>query len=185
MNRRALTQTLGLFVGGAAVGAVLAGTVGASAQSGGSPAPTGYAAAAGAPGPGFGFDHHRRPGLPQTGKVTTVGSDSVTIQTSSGTKTYAVDDKSDIDKNGEATLEDLVAGDAVRFAVRPGTSTIAVLHTGDEAKNTPAGRPGLDPRRGPDRRHGPCPGGHGPDGGQGHDGGTPTPAPSATASSNT
>ena len=30
---------------------------------------------------------------------------------------------SDIDKNGEATLSDLKAGDAVHFAVRPGTST--------------------------------------------------------------
>jgi hypothetical protein len=103
--------------------------------------------------------------------VTAVGTSSVTIKSSSGTKTYAVDANSDIDKNGEAKLSDLSPGDAVHFAVRPGTSTIAVLHAGDEAKNMP-------PLRGMrDGRHGPCPG-MGPGGGV-----PPAPQPSASTSS--
>jgi len=108
----------------------------------------------------------------QAGTVTGVGAKSVTIKSGSATKTYAVDANSDIDKNGEAKLSDLKAGDAVHFAVRPGTSTIAVLHAGDEALNRPgfgAGHPG-----------GPCPGmdGH-------HDGDRPAPgaSPAPTTSS--
>jgi hypothetical protein len=64
----------------------------------------------------------------------------VTIKTSAGTKTYAVTASSDIDKNGEATLSDLKAGDAVRFDVVPNTSTIGHLHAGDEALARPSGR---------------------------------------------
>src|SRR5207302_10929401 len=100
-----------------------------------------------------------------------VGAKSVTIKSGSATKTYGVDTNSDIDKNGEAKLSDLKSGDAVHFAVRPGTSTIAVLHAGDEALNRPAfgaGGPG-----------GPC-----PSGGD-HDGDHPawgaSPAPSTNA----
>lgn len=106
----------------------------------------------------------------QAGTVTAVGTKSVTIKSGSSTKTYAVDANSDIDKNGEAKLSDLTAGDAVHFAVRPGTSTIAVLHAGDEALNRPgfgSGRPG-----------GPCPGmdGH-------HDDDHPAPGASPAPSS--
>jgi hypothetical protein len=104
----------------------------------------------------------------QAGTVTAVGASSVTIKSAAGTKTYAVDADSDIDKSGEAKLSDLKAGDAVHFAVRPGTSTIAVLHAGDEARDAP--------RFG--RHHdGPCPGGPGGPGGSG-------PRPSASPSSN-
>lgn len=103
----------------------------------------------------------------QAGTVTAVGTTSVTIRSASGTKPYTVDANSDIDKSGEAKLSDLKAGDAVHFAVRPGTSTIAVLHAGDEAKNMPAGG----------RHHGPCPGGRmGPG-----DGPQPNAAPSSNA----
>jgi hypothetical protein len=108
----------------------------------------------------------------QAGTVTAVGSKSVTIKTTDGTKTYAVDAQSDIDKNGEAKLSDLKVGDAVHFFVRPGTSTIAVLHAGDEAKNGPGFGRG---------HHGPCPGmdGDGP-GGMG-----PRPSASPTPTSTT
>jgi hypothetical protein len=45
-----------------------------------------------------------------------MGSGSVTIKTATGTTEYAVPGDSDIDKNGEATLSDLAAGDAVTFS---------------------------------------------------------------------
>jgi len=109
----------------------------------------------------------------QAGTVTAVGAKSVTIKSGTSTKTYAVDANSDIDKNGEAKLADLKSGDAVHFAVRPGTSTIAVLHAGDEALNRPAfggGHPG-----------GPCPaGGHGDGDGDGPAAGA-SPAPTSSS----
>jgi preprotein translocase subunit YajC len=74
--------------------------------------------------------------LSLSGTVTAVGSSSVTIKTSTGTTEYKVD--SDIDKNGEAKLSDLRAGDAVRFSVTP-SNVIAILHAGDEALNRPQG----------------------------------------------
>jgi hypothetical protein len=150
-QRRTAWQAAGLVVVGAVAGGVLATQVAASASSG---TPTATTAAYGeAPGAApFAPGPHRGFGLPQSGTVTAVGSNSVTIQTSNGTHTYAVDGRSDIDKNGEAALKDLVKGDKVRFALRPGTSTIAVLHAGDEAKDAP----GMGPGRGPGG-HGPCP----------------------------
>ena len=147
MSRRMLAQAGGLFAAGALVGGIVAGTVGASASPSATgptgPTPGGYGAYGGygmGPGGHWMDGHHGMRGfrLGQSGTVTSVGSSSVTIQTSSGTKTYAVDGTSDIDKNGDAKLSDLKAGDKVRFGVRPGTSTIAVLHAGDEAKNMPA-----------------------------------------------
>ena len=73
-----------------------------------------------------------------SGTVTAVGSASVTVQTSSGTKTYSVTRSSDIDKNGEAALSDLAVGDAVTFSVTGANSDqIDRLHTGDEARNVP------------------------------------------------
>jgi hypothetical protein len=177
-SRRTALQASGLVLAGAVAGGVLAATIGASASPSAAPsAPYAggtYAAGPGAPGSGFGGPdgHGMRPFGPMaTGTVTAVGSASVTVKSASGTKTYAVDANSDIDKNGEAKLSDLKAGDAVRFAVRPGTSTIAVLHAGDEAKDGP----------GFGRHHGPCPGmggapGTGPDGGSGT-----RPSPSATS----
>lgn len=167
-SRRTAFQAAGLVLAGAVAGGVLAATVGASA---GTPAATGgYDRGAASTYAAAGPDgHHRGPRPPmQAGTVTAVGASSVTIKSAAGTKTYAVDADSDIDKSGEAKLSDLKAGDAVHFAVRPGTSTIAVLHAGDEAKNAP--------RFG--RHHdGPCPGGPGrPDGS--------VPRPDASPSSN-
>jgi len=67
----------------------------------------------------------------------------VTIKTSAGTTTYAVTSGNDIDKNGEATVSDLTAGDAVTFSVDSATSkTIDKLHAGDEARNMPSGTSG-------------------------------------------
>lgn len=177
-SRRTKLQAGGLLLAGAVAGGVLAATVAASATSPGAthPSPASYAAGPGAGGPGAGGPgpDSMRPHLPLalSGTVTSVGPASVSIHTSSGTKTYAVDAQSDIDKNGEAKLSDLVSGDKVRFAVRPGTSTIAVLHTGDESKNMPPMGPG-----------GMGPGGMGP-GGRHHDGpwgdGHPSAAPTTS-----
>jgi Cu/Ag efflux protein CusF len=75
--------------------------------------------------------------------VTAVGANSVTIKTSSGTKTYGVTSTSDIDKNGEAKLSDLKVGDAVRFDTSTvnGKAVIDHLHAGNEALDRPAGPP--------------------------------------------
>jgi hypothetical protein len=188
--RRAHYSLLALFAGGAVAGAVLGGAIAASAASGGaaaSAASGGTASGSGAVRPdrhhvGLGF------GSVSFGTVTAVGAASVTIRTSTGSATYGVDGNSDIDKNGESTLADLAVGDAVRFVLRPGTTTIAVLHAGDEAKNRPAGAPpagapGAASRPG----HGPCPDGHGDGDRGGAPGGTartPT-TPSVTPSSGT
>ena len=147
LSRRTAVQAGGLLLVGAAAGAVLAATVGASASSSPSPSAS-YAAgdAPGAPGHGWRGGPH---GLPLTGTVSSVGPGSVTITVNGASKTYVVDGNSDIDKNGEAKLSDLAAGDAVRFAVRPDGKTIAVLHAGDEAKDRPAGPPGGMPGSAP------------------------------------
>jgi Cu/Ag efflux protein CusF len=88
-------------------------------------------------GPGAG-----RFGLSLSGTVTAVGSSTVTIKTSSGTTTYTVNAKSDIDKNGEAKLSDLKVGDSVRFSTTTtGGNVIAILHAGDEALDQPSGFP--------------------------------------------
>jgi hypothetical protein len=88
---------------------------------------------------------HRGPGgygLPgATGTVTAVGSDSVTIKSPSGTKTYPVTSASDIDKYGEATLADLKSGDKVWFDTTTvnGKTIINHLHAGNEALDRPPG----------------------------------------------
>jgi hypothetical protein len=178
-SRRTTAQAAGLLLTGSVAGAVLAVTfsAGAASPAAGTAGPTSYAATG--PGPaGYGpaGDHHgpRRPGPLSAGTVTAVGTKSVSIASAGSTETYAVDADSDIDKNGEAKLSDLKTGDAVHFAVRPGTSTLAVLHAGDEAKNRPAfGRAGE-----------PCPAGGPHDGGP-HDGDHPaagaSPAPTTSS----
>ncbi len=74
----------------------------------------------------------------------------MTIKTASGTTKYAVSSASDIDKNGEAAIKDLVVGDAVRFSTTTtsGKATIDKLHAGDEAKNMPQGMPGMGAPKG-------------------------------------
>ena len=71
-----------------------------------------------------------------------MGTDTVTIKTSTGsTVVYKTDSACDIDRNGEAQLSSLVAGDAVRYSVKTGTTTIDKLHAGDEAKDFPTWTP--------------------------------------------
>jgi hypothetical protein len=69
----------------------------------------------------------------------------VTIQTSSGTTTYAVTSTSDIDKNGEASLSDLSVGDAVTFSAvtSNGSTSIDKLHAGNARLDMPQGRGSL------------------------------------------
>lgn len=127
----------GAAAGVAAAIAFTAGT-GTSANGSGSP-DAGFAASQS--GSGSGSYGVRTPRL--TGTVTAVdtGKSTVTIRTSTGTATYAVDGRSDIDKNGEASLGALKAGDAVTFSTvtTNGKATIAILHSGDETKNRPSG----------------------------------------------
>lgn len=136
-RRRGLVIGAGLVGAGVAAGAIIGSTVLSDAATS-SPTPNASSAsspeAPGAPG----WPQGRGPGrgLPLTGTVTAVGSSSVTIKTSSGTTQYQVNGNSDIDKNGEAKLSDLKAGDAVRFSVTSG-NVIAILHAGNEALNRP------------------------------------------------
>jgi hypothetical protein len=137
-----------LVTAGLAGGAILGTTMSAGAATTGSsssaaatgPAPPGTngtapAAPNGQPPPGG----RHCPGLPKSGTVTAVGSNSVTID---GT-TYSVTGNSDIDKNGEAKLSDLAVGDKVTFSTVAGaaTPTIDRLHAGNEALDRPAGPP--------------------------------------------
>ena len=153
-SRRSAAQAGAMVLVGAVGGAVVAATYGASASStAGTSGAASYAAGPGGVGSGsaaappFAAGPRHR-GLPLSGTVSSVGSDSVTITVNGAAKTYAVTGNSDIDKNGEAKLSDLVKGDAVRFALLPDGKTIAVLHAGDEAKDRPAGAPPGAPRFG-------------------------------------
>ena len=107
------------------------------AYGGGAPPGTAPSAPGGAP-PGGAYH-----GLPLSGTVSAVGTDSVTIKTSTATTTYAVTSSSDIDKNGEATLSDLAPGDAVTFSTTTSGTTASIdkLHAGSEALDRPTGPP--------------------------------------------
>ena len=93
------------------------------------------------PAGGFGMRGPHRLDLGGTVTAVDPAKSTVTIKSGSATTTYAVDSNSDIDKNGEATLADLKVGDAVAFnaVTISGKATIAILHSGDETKNRPAG----------------------------------------------
>src|SRR5262245_5143883 len=138
-RRRGLAIGAGILAG-AAAGAVIATAVGATATSTTGSGQTANSASATAPD----FDPARGNHMSWTnGTVTAVGSNSVTIKTSSGTTTYGVTSASDIDKNGEAQLSDLKVGDAVRFTTKTanGATIIDKLHAGDEAKDRPVEPP--------------------------------------------
>jgi hypothetical protein len=150
---------IGLLASGALVGGVLAATLTANAAPTPTPSPSyGEGLRPGVPGPDGGMPggragRHDGHGLDHTGTVTAVGASSVTIKESAGTTTYVVNAQSDIDKNGEAKLSDLKAGDAVKFNVVTvgGKKTIGILHSGNEELNRPQHGPG-------DRHHfGPAP----------------------------
>jgi hypothetical protein len=126
-------------VGGVVAGvAITWGVVSANAASTTPGAATGSAPSSSTTQPAF---HGHDGGLGTSGTVTAVGTSSVTIKTSSGTKTYKVSSSSDIDKNGEAKLSDLKAGDAVRFDTDTvnGATVIDHLHAGSEALDRPTG----------------------------------------------
>ncbi len=134
-----------LVAGGVLTGAVLAGTLSANAATTPTPA-AGSTATQAAPGvqENDGIpeaqEHHGGHALGLTGTVTAVSSGTVTIKTSTGTTTtYTVNSASDLDKNGEAQLSSLAPGDAVRYSLNSGTTTIDKLHAGDETKNLPSG----------------------------------------------
>jgi hypothetical protein len=146
---------IGYAAAGLIAGGVLATTLGAQAATP-TPSPSGSTNTTTAdPHPGDnGADgvpeaqEHHGPGGPGgalslSGTVTAVGSSTVTIKTSSGTTAYSVTSSSDIDKNGEAVLSNLAAGDAVTFSVSPtNAKQIDKLHAGNEAKDMPQGGPG-------------------------------------------
>jgi len=158
-GRRTWLTGAGLVAGGVLAGAVLAGTMSANAATTTPTAPaTGTTTASSSVTPG-GPGVQENDGIPEaqehhggmldhSGTVTAVGSTSVSIKTSTGTTTYTVTSSSDIDKNGEAQLSDLVVGDTVRFSVTSGTTTIDKLHAGDETKDMPAA-PGSIPTAAP------------------------------------
>ena len=134
--RRRVGAGVGLAACGALIGALLAGTLsaGAATPSASTGSSTSSSSSSQASDNYGGGDH----ALDLTGTVTAVGSASVTIKSSSGPSvTYAVNSSSDIDKNGEAQLSSLAVGDAVRYSVVSGTTTIDKLHAGDEAKDMP------------------------------------------------
>jgi|tagenome__1003787_1003787.scaffolds.fasta_scaffold20532799_2 hypothetical protein len=125
IGRPAALVAAGLIAGGVLTGALSAGAATVTGITNSSSSVTDA-------------DAHHGQALALTGTVTAVGTDTLTIKTSTGaTTTYKVDTSSDIDKNGEAQLSNLVAGDAVRYSLGTGTTTIDKLHAGDEAKDLP------------------------------------------------
>jgi len=139
--RRGATTAIALIAGGAVVGGILASTLGASASSNNASSSTpasGVAAAVSsaapapsseAPGP-----KKDRPAFvaPLTGKVTAVGTDSVTIATTatsttaSTTKTYSVTSTTriSINESGPGALTGVKVGDTVSFNVTTAGGTI-------------------------------------------------------------
>ena len=137
-----------LVAGGVLTGAVLAGTISANAANAATTSTPAAGSTATQAAPGVqehdgipeAQEHHGGHGLGLSGTVTAVGSGTVTIKPATGsTITYTVNSSSDFDKNGEAQLSSLVAGDAVRYSVNSGTTTIDKLHAGNEAQDMPSG----------------------------------------------
>jgi hypothetical protein len=149
---------IGFAGAGLVAGVVLAGTLAAhaatstpspgtsSGTSSGSSAVDPHPGDNGADGVPEAQEHHGRGdggGLDLSGTVTAVGTNTVTIKTSTRTTVYSVTNSSDIDKSGEAALSDLAVGDTVTFSVDSSNSkAIDKLHAGDEAKNLPQGNTG-------------------------------------------
>jgi hypothetical protein len=143
LSRRAKA---GLATGLVGTGVVTGAILGSNLTAGASTASTAFTASSTAttsPGSSSGSGTPSQPpayhGLPDSGTVTAVGSNSVTIDG----KTYAVTSNSDIDKNGEASLSSLAVGDAVTFSTDPSASTPTIdkLHAGSESLDRPTGPP--------------------------------------------
>ena len=143
--RRGTTTAIALITGGAVVGGILASTLGASASSGNATTPSAVTAAvsSSAPAPSSTAPGTKkaRPNFvaPQTGKVTAVGTDSVTIATTatsgaaSTTKTYSVTSTTriSINESGPGALTGVKVGDTVSFnTTTSGGTVLADLRDG-------------------------------------------------------
>jgi len=140
--RKAKRIIVGVIAGGVITSGLAFGAMSANAATTPTPSAAAAAATTDTPAPS-GTSHGHGHGLNLSGTVTAVGTGSVTIKTATATTEYAVSATSDIDKNGEATLGDLVVGDAVTFRTTTANNTVTVdkLHTGNEALNKPSGPP--------------------------------------------
>jgi hypothetical protein len=147
--RRGTTTAIALITGGAVVGGILASTLGASASSNNAssttPSAVTAAVSSSAPAPSSTAPKvgtkRDRPAFvaPLTGKVTAVGTDSVTIATTatsstpSTTKTYSVTSTThiSINENGPGALTGVKVGDTVSFNVTTtGGTVLADLRDG-------------------------------------------------------
>ena len=147
--RRGVTTAIALITGGAVVGGILASTLGASASSNtassNTPSSVTAAVSSSAPAPSSTAPKpgtkKTRPAFaaPLTGKVTAVGTDSVTIATTatsavaSTTKTYSVTSTThiSINENGPGALTGVKVGDTVSFSVTTtGGTVLADLRDG-------------------------------------------------------
>lgn len=141
--RRGTTTAIALITGGAVVGGILASTLGASASSNNasSNTPSAVTAAVSSSAPAPSSTAPTAPGTkkvrpafvePLTGKVTAVGTDSVTIATTatsstpSTTKTYSVTSTThiSINENGPGALTGVKVGDTVSFSVTTSGGTV-------------------------------------------------------------
>lgn len=148
--RRGTTVAIALITGGAVVGGILASTLGASASSNNasSKTPSAVTAAVSSSAPAPSSTAPTTPGTkkarpafvaPLTGKVTAVGTDSVTIATTatsstpSTTNTYSVTSTThiSINENGPGALTGVKVGDTVSFSVTTtGGTVLADLRDG-------------------------------------------------------
>jgi hypothetical protein len=148
--RRGTTTAIALITGGAVVGGILAGTLGASASSNNasSTTPSAVTAAVSSSAPAPSSTAPTAPGTkrarpafvaPLAGKVTAVGTDSVTIATTatsatpSTTKTYSVTSTTriSINESGPGALTGVKVGDTVSFSVTTtGGTVLADLRDG-------------------------------------------------------
>ena len=166
--RRGTTTAIALITGGAVVGGILASTLGASAASNNasSNTPSAVTAAVSSSAPAPSSTAPIAPGTkkvrpafvaPLTGKVTAVGTDSVTIATTatsttpSTTKTYSVTSTThiSINENGPGALTGVKVGDTVSFSVTTSGGTV-LADLRDGAVGPAAGAASVAPRgRGP------------------------------------
>jgi hypothetical protein len=144
-RRLSIASKVGLLGAGLVAGIVVAGTVSAGAASStGTPPTTTSAGSGGAESSPQGFSPGAFDfGSFQTGTIKTVGTNTITIATSSGTKTYQVTTDSHLIKNGKATLTDLKPADTVHFATTSAnSSTIDFLIDGKAPTNSGGFGPG-------------------------------------------
>jgi plastocyanin len=138
--RRGTTTAIALITGGVVVGGILASTLGASASSNNAssttPSAVTAAVSSSAPAPSSTAPGTKkaRPAFvaPLSGKVTAVGTDSVTIATTatsstpSTTKTYSVTSTThiSINESGPGALTGVKVGDTVSFSVTTSGGTV-------------------------------------------------------------